>query len=1514
MRGDDSNAGSGHAEGLIDALKAVSLNELSIPDTVWVDSPCYAPSRCAAGPTQKATPLGATYLFRKLQAGALDMARLAAPGASEERRDLPWRTVSGTATASTDSAIRQGKGRLAQVITAGLASGDRFALAAAPGSGRTTVLTDVVHALLRRQTAPRERDDEPMVWQLPLFFHARDVQATGVGRTLERTVAQVYGLALPLDVLVPAMRLGFFVPVIDGIEDWGNGDRLSTSDPLVAEFLRLVGPKAPFLVSVDSRCVYYTIFDRDRVTGLGERMRDAGDVELVELAPFVGRNGDEPYRDAFLRQRRELATLRAGKHAGAEVPASANVGAADDPVERALGWHIEDWVGKPDPYGQLTPERRRELVHQLALEQFRTATSSLPFERVMDLVYASISFELRDTFHINASLSEIFGSDLFTGDEERGFTFKSQLIWETALVDLLARTAARHGIGEDFLKILQQGLLVERASLAFWLHRDIRRNTRRFYGRIARILSYDDALLPDDRSSDPARNTLVGLIRLLVAFDRLSDKKPPLRMPLGVSLAGAALHDIDFSELDLSGWNFNDTVMRAPQFVNSVLEDCSFRNAYIQALLFEPRETRGVCNFINARLPGVRFSLKAFEDLPLSRADLSGSMVEYRQKGLTSPEWIRLKAEVDKAVRSSTIIVMRGNTWERLPSSGFDADLAAGLVVVPSVRLLADRFIVALDQKGGLLTITGVTLENKNKTKKGSKKKEPTENEKKVRSTSISLPGGDPRFVTEAPVIGTHTEFATGFLAANSTGLYALFWHEDRATWSKPRHLDARIGTPDFAALLGDDGTLLAHGPDGAFLLTADETVHTLGSPWTDVRLLALPDPNRHELVATTDNQLLTLTLNRDRKAHGGWTARIGARRRLDGVPARLTTDTEDVALAYEDNSVQMVSRRYGWASRGHHLTSFTTIHDIVFVRDRGFLYVIGSWRGDDEEKDDGADDDQAGNKSRFGTCLLDSRTGELILYYDLDPAGFDEASLTTELIRFIQSQEHTPEARMTWEQWSEGQYDGSTEGGYYIVHRIKAPGVQKTYCAEQDLTLEIRLVPEEPLKRLRPIYDVPGAVGQMPLRVEVQISDADGVGHAVPTDTIEVVEDGSDVLVRFPWYFQKPGDYTLAPAAFLGPAMQVLEVPGRLPVRPNNPFEHGPGLNEGNAYLFVGHEEMLSRLIEDVRRNNVMVCGSRRQGKSSLLNMLLPRLCNVVGGDIVAARVSFDLVRKSGSGRGDSVGVIQALFAELSLNEEYQRIFTLPDPDSITDNVRAKNAVANLCQQLREALGESARLVLLADEVNKVTDFDDAAEFLGALLNDYARSFRLVAFGVPGDFSQNVDTLSNSGFPRFLTQRRYLRPLSDQEITTLATDPIQGRYDVDPAALDELIKRAVGRPFDAQVMLSKALDRNIVEGRTVLRADDVVRAFHTDLVTIYQSYLMDVLKAAEAACPNEIKDWKEELKADFWAGVRLINNLSKADSNAHKEILKYGFVRGDAGQYINLPPAILAAWAGYTE
>jgi hypothetical protein len=1007
-------------------------------------------------------------------------------------------------------------------------------------------------------------------------------------------------------------------------------------------------------------------------------------------------------------------------------------------------------------------------------------------------------------------------------------------------------------------------------------------------------MSHDNPLLPEDRSSAPARNTLVGLMRLLVAFDRLSGKEPPLRMPPGVSLEGAALDDMDFANLDLSGWNFNDTVMRTPHFVDTVLEDCSFRNAYIQALLFQPKSTKGVCNFINARLPGARFTLEAFEDLPLSRADLSGAKFEHDRKVKKSPDWRRLRSEIEKAVRSSTITIARDET-RREGGSGFDADLAAGLIGVPNLRLVADRFIVALDRKRDTLRITGVDDEDNTE-----------------RTTPVAMPGTAPRFVTEVRVIGRHDRIEAGFLAADSKGVHALFWHSDRKDWGKPQRLDDRVGTPSFAALLADRGTLLVQGPNGVFMLTDGHVAQALDTPWSDVRLLSVPDTTVATFVATTDEHILTLSLTEDDATPGALTTEIGPRRRLDGTPVRLTADGEDVALVFDDNSVQLLSRRYGWASRGHHLTSFTTIHDVVFMSERGFLYVIGTW--DDSAADGAGGKDGGKRKTLFGTCLLDSRSGDLVLYYDLDPKGFDEAALSKDLLDFIRAQERIPDAQMSQEDWSQGLYDGSAEGGNFILQRISVPASQQTYCEGQDLTLEIRLAPKDPLKRLRPIYDVPGAVGQMPLRVELQVSDADGVGHAVPTDTVELIDRKPDVLVRFPWHFHRSGDYTVEPSVFLGPAMRALALPERLPVRPNNPYEHGPGLTESNAYLFVGHDEMLSRLEADVRRNNVMVCGSRRQGKSSLLNMLLPRLRNIGSGDLVAVRVSFDLVEKSDTEGGHSIGVIRAMLAELHQYEEYQRIFALPDPDTITDRVKAKNAVADLCQQLHEVLGENARLILLADEVNKFIEYEDRAEFIGALLNDYSRSFRLVAFGLPVDFGQHVNTLSNSGFPRFLTQRRFLRPLSDREITALATGPIKGRYEVDRAALDELIKRAAGRPFDAQVMLRKALDQTIGEGRSTLNAKDIVRAFHAELVPTYKSYLMDALTAAEAACPDEIKDWKEELKADFWEGVRIINGLDSQSSAAQAEILKYGFVRGDNGEYLNIPPAMLAAWVGLTE
>ena len=131
-----------------------------------------------------------------------------------------------------------------------------------------------------------------------------------------------------------------------------------------------MGIDAPFLASVDSRCIFISLFHDGRVTNLGERCRDAEDIDLIELSPFTGRKNGESYKNAFLRHRMELPEFKNGQ---GEFPDK------EDEIDSKADQELNAWHDDPRGRELLTPKIRSEITQDITFEQFGATTSSIPY-------------------------------------------------------------------------------------------------------------------------------------------------------------------------------------------------------------------------------------------------------------------------------------------------------------------------------------------------------------------------------------------------------------------------------------------------------------------------------------------------------------------------------------------------------------------------------------------------------------------------------------------------------------------------------------------------------------------------------------------------------------------------------------------------------------------------------------------------------------------------------------------------------------------------------------------------------------------------------------------------------------------------------------------------------------------------------------------------------------------------------------------------------------------------------
>lgn len=1431
------------------------------------------------------------------------LAQLGQPGGATRVRPLDWRyvrrfdpdTSEPDASVRCTSALEPGSGRIADAWSQRTASDGRFhgrfVVTGVPASGKTSVANDVARGMLDKLLdAGDDSGGTEALRQFPIPIHAREALGSGVQTALADAFFQSYGVRLPPVEFEEAVRAGELVPLVDGIEEWGNGERLNPSAPLMSELLRIVGLRAPFLATVDSRCIYVSLFDTGRVTNLGDRCRDADDIDLVELAPFVGRKHGESFRGAFLRQRCQLPEVATDKDA-TDPP--------DDPLGHRGTHVLQSWFDAPEGRELLPPGTRRELTDEIALEQFRNAASSVPFERISNLTYDKTPSELRDIRHLESILELVFRSPLFTGDQRKGLSFASQHVWETSLVGLMARTVLnREGIDEDFLMILGQGILTERMALSFWLRPEIRRNKAFHHGRMRRLLNTGHEALHPPRE-ERGRNAILGLLRLYIAYKRLRDDSQMIPMPDGVNLEGAELDEIDFSNLEMKNWCFDDAVLQSPHFVGSRFVGVSFQRALAPAMLFWPKEMRGLCNFFLSSLVGSLIQLPdEYEDVNFSRADLSGSWLICNPG---SNRLTRLEEALKGAVGSDCLL--NDQPWSS-EASRLDAVALAALYHHPEIRLVGDRYLVELEKLSDGLT--RVHIEDASKSESDGTT---------ASGPRLDIEDRDVQFTCEVTEIGERARCKPAFVVEGKNGAY-LVEHGQTKPWSV-RGLPGHLGSLRSVVRFGDGRRLALVGSDKSCWLTEDGQSHDLPDPWPSILFAQTVSDLPNQLIAViasqldvTASQLMELGL-KYAEASGGGKLRptLGGIRRLFRTPSLLTTEGNQAAAAYEDQTVQVFSRRFGWTSLGHHLLSLRSILDLQLMVDRRLLLAIGEWTERGQQSTNTATE----GERELGACLLDSRAGNVIVYFnvpDIEPEDLKERlrALARQFVNRAQTE------KLAERDWCEGRFEGSERGGDYILKRLAICLPEKTYTEGRDVQVTFDLMPRKPLNVVRKVYETRVDQNQMPLNLGLVVTSPDGTDRSIPSANVHIHENGGKGLqVSFPWRFEQIGDHRLSVSMYLGPAVRGEIVPSRLQARPLNPYYHGVGIGEDdNRYLFVGHARLLKQLEREARQSTFMVCGSRRQGKSSLLKMLKHSLRSGGQGETVVVDLSFDQLERGGPNdpNASARDFVHGIFRGIVADEEYCSLLEVETPPEIATVKGAKDSLSRLLENLPTVYGRSARLVVLVDEFNTFLKFGDHGETIGSFIESFhGQGFRVVSFGLPFESAGEVDIRQNSGIFRFFTEKLYMDPLDDREIERLATDPVHGRFGIEDSALQELVRRAAGRPFDAQVMLRKGLDRTIDDDREAIRTEDIVNAFETDLSQIYGQDYSEVFNDFEAQEREEAQEWKRMLAPDvFWESVQEINSWQESESRAFSLFFEQGYVKA-RGRTLHIPPALLHAW-----
>ena len=1105
-------------------------------------------------------------------------------------------------------------------------------------------------------------------------------------------------------------------------------------------------------------------------------------------------------------------------------------------VDRA----VTEFVDGPDPAGIFGPGSRRAIVKEMAWQTYRTSGHSVALADLNDMVWRALPSAVQESSFRTKACEIVLTHQLFCGSEVRGFRFSSQLVYEGVLAASVAESILDGKTRDVLISLLAKEDFHERLALMVLCHPKLESRRDAFAAECAWLLEDFPARIPGGLSEQQRTNAAMALITIIAVHHRLSPGADKwVKMPANVNLKGATLVERLFDGMDLRRWNFDGAILTGTTFRNCRLTDCTYRGADAPTIVFDGIEAAGLIDLTGARLAGGRFAnVSPAEPMLFSRADLTAAS-------------------------------FAGDCWQGALANKFhDAILAAseGLPDHAVSRRTETLDLTALKLPGTghqrLAWFEGVVAR--------------LVNERDVEVSYSADPGLRP--IT----VGVTTEFqpltslrALGLLAGKAAFLargdkrsVILRWN-DGAVQSVP----LPVGQ-DLVAVT-DHGEALFGGASGLELRKWDTDrlvpAGLLSGAAVDV-LLATPQG----AVACFGNRLVDFR----RHERGEWKA--WSEIALHGTPTLIANHDFTSVAAFADESVMLLSRRFGWAVRARHQLGFASIGALAIVPSQFLIFVFGN---------------KAERLPCTTICLIDGRTGQLLLY-------FDHSSVpNAEQVMERQMRATRAEIRLA-ENPHEGIIDPSGTIVLRLLHGIKPHLPATTYeqASQSEVVVTLMAAPEV-ARRLFVRYRNASGGADLPLTVEFAIERPHGDRVLVPFDNTSLEElPGGAISARFETEFQNQGDHRLTGSIFLAGYQADIELPQPLAVRKRNPFVTQLPLIGETLFLFKGHERMLRHCLDFIDNGSMMVCGSRRMGKSSFLNYLATKF-REQRRDVTTVLVSCDAVTKE---RAD-LSYFEHLFQQLS-HDEWARRITGVQPDKTTFNNmnEVKTALGAVKDNMSRVVGEHAKLVVLADEINALLENAgmEALDRISEVLTNNGW-IRQVATGLPN--IKGLESTASSGIIRYLGRPSFLQPLSPREIEKLVTEPLLGRFSISAKVLARVVRYSSGRPHDAQNLIYEAVALAIGDERREILDEDVDHSLRR-LVKFFESYQHPFIQLEEEQ-PEVAASWRSQCHADFDDFYDHLNRLGKTDTG-FGPFLKWGYVRGELGEEYNVPYALLLAWA----
>ncbi len=254
---------------------------------------------------------------------------------------------------------------------------------------------------------------------------------------------------------------------------------------------------------------------------------------------------------------------------------------------------------------------------------------------------------------------------------------------------------------------------------------------------------------------------------------------------------------------------------------------------------------------------------------------------------------------------------------------------------------------------------------------------------------------------------------------------------------------------------------------------------------------------------------------------------------------------------------------------------------------------------------------------------------------------------------------------------------------------------------------------------------------------------------------------------------------------------------------------------------MFFGRQKLLTRILNVLHHNSLLITGERRIGKTSLLHHLKKALDKDDREDYRFFPVASDLqgvpeLAFFHSIMADVVETVQPSPATLEV------LRFGPDDDQY-EGRDFSHDLQRVIEELKGRTPKTVKLALLIDEVDVLNEYSDRVNqrLRGIFMKTFSENLVAVMSGVA--IRRNWKSEGSPWYNFF--DEIELTAFTREEAEDLIRSPVQGVFRYTPEAVESIIEISRLKPYAIQRLCIHAVNRMLEDGRTTITLPDVAAA-----------------------------------------------------------------------------------------